>query len=368
MLNKTHYGLVLGLFVCFSVHATTSPVVQTQTKLKKLDAEIVSLKQTLAFAQDKRGVLNQGLTNTQKEIGAGAQQLLSIQTKMANSQQKITQLQDKVTQLSEQLKTQQHLLAKHVRARYQMGEYQAMKWLIEQDEPYKISRILTYYQYIVASRQHLIAEIDETRKHLNESKDILSHELTKNTHIKDELLQHQQQLVEHKNYHSTLIHTLTNEIENKQRNLEEAQRNKDNLSRLLKSLAQESAPQPSHPFAQMRRKLPRPVQAQANALHKTNQGLTFFAEEGTQVVAVYPGKVVFSDWLKGYGLLLILDHGQGFMTLYANNKSLFKHKGQSVTQNEPIAIVGHSGNSKQNGLYFEVRVKGKAVSPLEWLS
>lgn len=368
MPNTTHYGLVLGLFVCFSLHATSSPVAQTQTKLKKLDAQIVSLKQTLAFAQDKRGVLNQGLTTTQKEIGAGAAQLVSVQNKMTASQQKITQLQDKIAQLSDQLRTQQHLLAKHVRARYQMGEYQAMKWLIEQDEPYRISRILTYYQYIVASRQQLITEIDETRKHLNESTETLSHELTENKHIKEELTRHQQQLVEHKNYHSTLIHTLNNEIENKQRTLEEAQKNKDNLSRLLKSLAQESIAQPSHPFAQMRRKLPRPIQNHANALHKTNQGLTFFAEEGTQVMAVYPGKVVFSDWLNGYGLLLILDHGQGFMTLYANNKSLFKHKGQHVTQSEPIAIVGHSGSSKQNGLYFEVRVKGKAVSPLEWLS
>ena len=99
-----------------------------------------------------------------------------------------------------------------------------------------------------------------------------------------------------------------------------------------------------------------------------NQGVTFFAKEGEPVVSVYAGKVVFSDWLKGYGLLLIVDHGMGFMTLYAHNQSLFKRKGDPVLQGEQIASIGHSGGLKQNGLYFEVRHRGKAIPPLEWLS
>ena len=99
-----------------------------------------------------------------------------------------------------------------------------------------------------------------------------------------------------------------------------------------------------------------------------NQGVVFFAQEGAPVTAVFPGKIVFSDWLKGYGLILILDHGQGFMTLYAHNQSLFKQKGDSVIQGEQIATVGHSGGLKQNGLYFEIRQRGKAIPPLRWLS
>ena len=94
----------------------------------------------------------------------------------------------------------------------------------------------------------------------------------------------------------------------------------------------------------------------------------FYAAEGAAVTAVYPGKVVFSDWLKGYGLLLIIDHGRGFMTLYAHNQSLFKQKGDSVNQGEQFATVGHSGGLKQNGLYLEIRQRGQAISPLAWLS
>ena len=137
---------------------------------------------------------------------------------------------------------------------------------------------------------------------------------------------------------------------------------------LLKPLSQQSITQAQKPFRTMYKKLPRPIQTRSRSLQKMNQGVTFFADEGTPVTAVYPGTVVFSDWLKGYGLLLIIDHGQGFMSLYAHNESLFKKKGQTARQNEQIASVGHSGGIKQNGLYFEIRLRGKAVPALDWLS
>ncbi|WP_420798046.1 murein hydrolase activator EnvC family protein [Legionella quateirensis] len=345
-----------------------SPVAQTQTKLKQLDAQINNLRQTLATAHDKRGILDKELSGTEKQIGEGIHKLRSIQYDIKSKEQKIAELHAKAEQLNQQLATQQQLLASHVRARYQMGEYQPLKWILNQDDPYKISRILTYYQYIIKSRQELIDKIGETRINLSENKDKLHNELAENQKLQNQLSQHQQQLEQNKRYHTTLIESLNNEIQNKQHDLQEFQKDKANLSRLLKELSQQSVVQSSKPFIQMRRKLPLPVQNVQRSLRRMNQGVTFFADEGAVVTAVYPGKVVFSDWLKGYGLLLIIDHGQGFMTLYAHNQSLFKHKGQTVRQNEQIASVGHSGGIKQNGLYFEIRLRGKAVPPLDWLS
>lgn len=352
---------------CFAAHAS-SPVIQTQTKLKQLDVKINKLRQTLSSAQDKRGILNQELSGTEKQIGDGVQKLRSIQRDMDSKERKITELQNVVNDLNKQLLTQQQLLADHIRARYQMGEYQPLKWLLNQDDPYRVSRILTYHQYIVKSRQQLIDEIDETRKKRTINKDILHNEFAENQQLQIQLTQHQQQLQQNKSYHKTVIQSLNDEIQTNQNTLNDFQRDKDNLSNLLKSLSQQSAIQSSKPFAQMRKKLPLPVQTEQRSLRKMNQGVTFFADEGAVVTAVYPGKVVFSDWLKGYGLLLIIDHGQGFMTLYAHNQSLFKHKGQLVHQREQIASVGHSGGIKQNGLYFEIRLRGKAVSPLDWFS
>jgi septal ring factor EnvC (AmiA/AmiB activator) len=326
------------------------------------------LRKTLNNAHDKRGVLNKELSEIEKQIGVGVHRLRTLQSDINNKEHEITVLQDQVAQLNSQLTTQQKLLTNHVRARYHMGEYQALKWIITQEDPSKVSRILTYYQYIVKARQQLIDQIDNTRISLDESKEKLHNELETNKQLKMELTKHQQELQQNKSYQTALIHSLNNEIQDKQNTLHEAQKNKENLARLLKSLSQQSVAQTSTPFSQMHKKLPLPVQTQSRSLRKMHQGVTFFAEEGAVVTAVYPGKVVFSDWLKGYGLLLIIDHGQGFMTLYAHNQSLFKSKGQMVRQNEQIASVGHSGGIKQNGLYFEIRQRGKAVPPLNWLS
>ncbi len=369
--NKAYLsGLALGMIMNFSLAAKPgpSPVVQTQNKLKQLDAQINNLRQNLATAHDKKGVLNQELSGTEKQIGEGVHKLRTIQREINGKEHKIAELHVKAEALNKQLATQQELLANHVRARYQTGEYQPLKWILNQDDPYKISRVLTYYQYIIKSRQELIKQIDETRNNLSENKNKLHSELSENQQLQSQLSQHQQQLEQNKKYHTTLIHSLDNEIQNKQHDLQEFQKDKANLSQLLKSLAEQSVVQSSKPFIQMRKKLPLPVHIEHRSLSRMNQGVTFFAEEGAVVTAVYPGKVVFSDWLKGYGLLLIIDHGQGFMTLYAHNQSLFKHKGQTVRQNEQIASVGHSGGIKQNGLYFEIRLRGKAVPPLDWLS
>ena len=186
--------------------------------------------------------------------------------------------------------------------------------------------------------------------------------------MKQQLSNHQQKLEQDKLYNTAIILSIGKDIQSKQQILEEYQHNKDNFSHLLKSLTQQSITQTRYPLNFLRKKLPRPVNQRGNHLQKMNQGVVFFAQEGAPVTAVFPGKIVFSDWLKGYGLILILDHGQGFMTLYAHNQSLFKQKGDSVIQGEQIATVGHSGGLKQNGLYFEIRQRGKAIPPLRWLS
>lgn len=184
----------LGIALALGLNAAPpAGLNQTKSKLKQLDAQINSLRQKLATANDKRGTLNQELSGTEKQIGEGVRKLRSISRVMDNKEHRIAELQQKVIHLNQQLTTQQKLLASHVRARYQMGEYQPLKWLLNQDDPYKVSRILTYYQYIVKSRQQLIDQIDETRKNITENKDKLHNELAATQQLKSQLTQHQQQ-------------------------------------------------------------------------------------------------------------------------------------------------------------------------------
>lgn len=348
--------------------AETAAMSQTKTKLKQLENKISNLQHTLSSAQDKNGILTKELSQTEKEISIGVRQLSESRQKMAQKQLIITDLQTQVSALNQQLHTQQQLLAKHVRARYTMGEYQPLKWLLNQDTPQTTSRLLTFYQYIVQSRQHIINQVQLTKKNLILSQDKLHHEIDEQQQLQQQLSLRQNKLEQDKHYGTAIIQSLNQDIRSNQQALDESQRNKENLSNLLTSLTQQSIIQTQHPFVLMRRKLPRPIGAGSPTPQKTNQGIIFFTTEGTPVMAVYPGKIVFSDWLKGYGLLLIIDHGQGFMTLYAHNQSLFKQKGDRVEQGEKIATVGHSGGLKQNGLYFEVRQRGKAIPPLQWLS
>ena len=361
--------VLLFLFIVNPLHAGDSTsVTQTQSKLKQINDKISLLQRTIASAHDRRGVLNKELAGTEKQLGEGIRKLRITQSTMEATKLKIADLQTKVNDLNQQLAKQQEMLAGHVRARYQMGEYQPLKWLLDQETPHKVNRLLSYYQYIIKSRQELIDEIGLTHKTLTENKGQLNNELSINQQLQKQLLTQQEQFEKHKSYHTALLDSLDNEIENKENSLHQFEKDKKNLSRLLISLAQRSVIKNTVPFIKMRKKLPAPVLSRNKSLKKMNQGVTFFADEGATVTAIYPGKVVFSDWLRGYGLLLIIDHGQGFMSLYAHNQSLFKRKGQMVGQNEQIASVGHSGGIKQNGLYFEIRLRGKAVSPLDWLA
>lgn len=340
---------------------------QTKNKLKQLESQMTQLQHHLNHAHDQQSVLKNELMRTEQQIQTSAKKLTQAQQSVANKQQQITQLQQKIAALNLQLQTQQQLLARHIIARYKMGENQPLKWLFNQDASFTLDRLITFYQYVVHSRQQVMTDVKKTQASLDFNQKKLNQDLLEQKRLQQELLVHQQTLDQDKRRRISLMQSITHDIENKQQTLKAYQVNKANLSRLLTTLTQQSVIQTRRPFAQMRRKLPKPIKDYTQHLQKMNQGLIFFASEGTSVTSIFPGKIVFSDWLNGYGLLLIVDHGWGFMTLYANNNALIRHQGDIVNQGDKIATVGHTGTLKQNGLYFEIRHQGKAINPLEWI-
>lgn len=365
-LSKTIFLCCFALLLCPT--AETATLSQTKDQLKILDKKINALALTLKTAHNKQEILHQELSKTEKEISTSVQQLNACQQKMNSKQHSITLLEQEINTLKEQIHTQQLWLAKHIRAQYTMGDYEPLKWLLNQDTPYSTSRLLTLYQYLLKSRLKTIDALQLSTERLKKSQQQLHQEIIAEERLQVQIHQHQQALEQNKQYSNTIIQSLNQDIQNKEQTLADYQKNKDNLSQLLNTLAKKSIVQRLIPFISSAKKLPFPVNISQKNLHSMNQGLIFFANEGMPVNAVSTGKVVFSDWLKGYGLLLIIDHGQGFMTLYAHNQSLFKQKGDNVQRGEQIATVGHSGGIKQNGLYFEIRQRGKAVPPLKWLT
>ncbi|HBB53444.1 MAG TPA: hypothetical protein DCZ80_06040 [Legionellales bacterium] len=148
--------------------------------------------------------------------------------------------------------------------------------------------------------------------------------------------------------------------------LKTIEKNQAQLKLLIEHLLKENRLQSNRSFTVMRNKLNYPINIDHPIISHSQNGIIFHAPEHTKVHAVSNGKVVFADWLNGYGYLVIIDHGRGFMTLYGNNQTLLKHKGDNVHLGDDIATVGKSGTFKQTGLYFEIRQKARVVSALNW--
>ena len=158
------------IFVCSIVQnsfAESVTLVQTKDKLKRIDQQIIQLKQSLSHTQDKRGILNQELASTEKQLGACIQKIDTIQHDITLKQQNIAALQHRVTTLSSELTQQQGLLAQHVKARYKMGEYRPVIIALNQNDLYKVNQLLTFYQYLVQSRQAVIATIIQMKSKNN---------------------------------------------------------------------------------------------------------------------------------------------------------------------------------------------------------
>ena len=166
--------------------------------------------------------------------------------------------------------------------------------------------------------------------------------------------------------HRQALQSLSASIHDKTNELHANEKNQVQLSSLITTLLKESRLQSNRPFTVMKKRLNFPVQTTHVMAQKQQHGLIFKAPSGSKVRAVSPGRVVFADWLNGYGYLVIIDHGWGFMTLYGNNQQLLKHKGENIAQGDVIATVGSSGDFHQQGLYFEIRQKAHVVSAMDW--
>src|SRR3990167_1658991 len=292
------------------------------------------------------------LAHTEKGISQLIQNLHQLNTDTLNSKEKIQQLLKKQQQLDLQLQQQQELLAKQIQASYQMHISQPFFLSLYKNNSSTVDRLLMYYHILIQTRKSRIHAIIVHKQQLLQTHQALLQAIAQQQQTKETIQQKKHTLEQFKQTQQTLLQNLINHPV------------------VLKHPAIHVFQPSSYPlikntFAKMQHHLPYPL-TQRNISNKqiSQQGIHFYAAEGTAIYAVYPGRIVFSDWLKGYGLLLIIDHGQGFMTLYAHNQSLFKQKDASIKQGDLIATVGHTGGIFKNELYFEIRKQGKAIQPL----
>jgi septal ring factor EnvC (AmiA/AmiB activator) len=274
-----------------------------------------------------------------------------------------------------QQRTEQDLAAQ-LRAAYLMGRNEPLKMLLNQRSPAEFSRNLTYYSYFGRLRATQIREISDNIAQIEQLTAEIDAEDAELARLEGRQKDQVAELESARKQRGQVLASLQKQSATRTAQLARMQQQQAQLERLLKQLsrATEAVPfDPNAPFAQLRGKLAWPVAGTVDvdfggqrAGGMRSDGIEIDAERGASVRAVHEGRVVYSDWLPGRGLLIILDHGNGYLSLYGHADQLFRQAGTRVQAGEVIAAAGDSGGRRRAGLYFEIRRAGKPVDPHGW--
>jgi len=351
---------------------------EIEAKLKALEEEISSYKEMLDSTQGQKSEIEETLERNEKGINKLINEIDSIEKELDASRDKVTSLTGKQKELLTVKSEQQYYIEQQIRAAYEIGNQEYLKVLLNQEDPNEIARMLTYYDYFNQARSRQIESYNLTLLDLDRVTKALAEETIVLESQRSALDVQQTSLANVQKEKRTTLKALINQISTTGSELSKLEQDRGRLEQLLdklqKSLANLEAPGSTQPFAGMRGKLVLPVAGRISHSfgNQRNQGklkwhgIFIDAAEGESVYAVHYGRVVFSDWLRGFGLLMIISHGEGYMSLYGHNQALFRETGDWVSAGEVIAAVGDSGGQDKAGLYFEIRIDGKPNNPQNW--
>ena len=405
MRKKLVFCFLLSAFV----HEGRAEISERNEELAKVQSGIKAAGENLQRIQLQKNTLNSQLGEVEKLYGRTAALLKALQAQVEQKRQNLSKIHQEKQSLQDEVAKQNVELAGQIKAAYAMGQKEQLKLLLNQQDPALSSRMLVYYDYLNKARLTKLANISESMQHLERLGKQQQHEtelLEKNLEQKkseqiavDDVKKRRAKLLaqlksDFSSNEQQIIHL--RESENKLRNLVSSlQRSTNDLTfeveqtKKLHKTAEVPSDEPGKDlpdskddfsklkgdFSSFKGQLPWPVKgrltnkfgsARAESTESIWDGVLIDASEGTEIRAITSGKVVFSDWLRGYGLLIIIDHGKGYMTLYAFNQSLYRQVGEWVDAGEVVASVGQSGGRSRPGLYFGIRNNGKPVDPLEW--
>ena len=367
-----------SLLLAIGPLASADETAAKRAEIEQLDKEMLSLKKLLSRFRSQRSTLQNNLRKAEVDIGSVQQKIRSIQQQLKQQQRELQALQHKRNQLAASRQQQQSIIAQQVLAAYQIGQQKKLKVLLNQQEPEKLSRSLTYYDYFNRARSEQIEAYISTINELDAIEPKITRKAASLKAAKATLDQEYKSLQASQKDRKNHLAKINSEIKTKDQNLKKINSERDELERLLEAVEQTianiSIPNDYRPFAQLKGKLDWPIKGRPSNRFGSSrdnsklkwQGLAIPARAGTTINAIHHGRVVFADWLRGSGLLVIIDHGDGYMSLYAHNQSLLKETGDWVTAGDDIATVGNSGGQLSSGLYFEIRHNGKPTNPARW--
>lgn len=348
-------------------------------ELEQLRTRIQLLRDDLNTVRGVRRDARVQLTGIERNIAAAARQIRKIRQDLALNTQRLQELIVQRRQLHASLARQREVLSEQIRASYMAGRQDYMKMLLNQEQPAHVGRVLTYYGYLDSARREQIESVIQQMNRLSTVEEAINTENENLVSANTRLAGEKASLVALQSERRAILYRIDQDLNDKTQRLENLAADEQRLSELLRRLPAELADIPADinvkgAFAKSKGKLPWPINGRVSAAYGAPrgagnlrwQGVLLNAEEGAEVRAIWRGQVIFTGWLNGYGMMVIIDHGDGYMSLYAHNQSVIKEVGDWTEANEVIATVGDSGGQRQSGLYFEIRHNGKPDNPVQW--
>lgn len=426
-------ALITLALVCLLQPAFADERAQTQQQLDATRQDITELKKLLGKLQEEKSGVQKDLRGTETEMGKLEKQVQELQKELKKSESELERLDGEKKKLQSARVEQQRLIAIQARAAYQNGRQEYLKLLLNQQNPEKFARTLTYYDYLSKARLEQLKSFNETLRQLANVETEIANQQSQLLDQKSALDSQRDELDKVRKERQQALAKLNDDVKARDTKLKNREQDQADLAKVLKTIeetlarqareaeearqkaliaqqeaekkrereaaeavasATTDAPAPRKParaapgplvssageafggpFASARGKLPWPVDGRLLARFGETRGddtrakwdgVMISAGAGTQVHAIHGGRVVFADWLRGAGLLVILDHGNGYLSLYGHNQTLLKAAGDVVKAGESISTVGNSGGQDTPALYFAIRQQGRPSDPAQW--
>ena len=355
---------------------TSDATEDLKSQIKTMEDEIQKHEGLLQDTQEEYTELEKDLEKSEKAINRLEKEISTIKKKIESRELKISLLLTRKKEIQVRRERQENRMSQQIQAAYKLGKQEALKLILNQKNPAEISRTLAYFEYINEART---GEINNFLSTMNEL-EIITEELAMQTsNLKDvrgDFYQEQIKLNQAKDQKTKAFNSLTQFIAETGNGLTKLQQDRRRIEKLLIKLDRSdvSTAKNSITFERMKGQLSLPVTGEIAQKFGTNRnvgrmqwrGLFINAPEGEPIYAIHSGKIVFADWLRGFGLLIIINHGQGYMSLYAHNQKINYQSGDLVLAGETIANVGNTGGQAEPGLYFEIRIDGSPTDPQIW--
>jgi septal ring factor EnvC (AmiA/AmiB activator) len=366
---------------------------QTQEELRELRARISAMQKKLAAAEESRSEASDALRESEQAISEANRELRQLAVQSRESGAKMSALRKSADAAGATLHGQQELLGRMLRQQYLQGEPDALRLVLGREDPGALARQLHYLSHVARARAQLVEGLRANLRELERLRAEIADEAAAISRITREQTAQRARLEQEKRARAGVLSRLSRDIQKQQREMRAMQANENRLTRLIDQLtrlvrkpAASGKPRPRNealpsgtgdgsPFAALRGRLALPVRGELGSRFGspradggvTWKGVFIAARPGEDVRAVAGGRVVYADWLRGFGNLLIVDHGDSYMTLYANAEALLKQVGDTIRGGEPVATVGNTGGNAESGLYFEMRHEGRPFDPLQWV-